>query len=1687
LTLKTISPSIHFFKGEEKMKTNKRIKTRVLGWLLRIMAVVVLVAPLIGPPQLTQTARAAPTGVSAVGSVDLTGYSSPSLTAVDPLAWGISGDVMPARPFLYSVDANGITITRFNDNQVVGTWPWPTNVIYTVLPDGSFEGLTPPTQWEPVAMTVSYPTEAELANRVKEIPDLTPPWTFVYVVMAHSGYQWGSSDGSLRDTLATSTSEDTESAMLIQINVSDPSFSTWNDPVAPTAPHIAAAILGHGAGQPVYDRSTGNVYIGNMPSTSLPTDLTSFVSVIRRIPPEVTAEEAEIPGISKPVIRCGPQHPETGIPVDRPQAYACYDPSGVHPIDDNEHVGASGDFEWEFRNLPPWLTAHNGTLETDGIIRGSDGILYGTPEETGEWWAEARVHNLDDPYGVFSDWHPIQLTVNPTAEYLPIKAQFAAGVPVAYQLEGTGSCTLYGAPTWVELATVPNGCVVMGTAPLDGEYYNFTMPGFTVAGYPDLSLKFSGNVFGEYSFVPLPTNVGISGMAWHQLSKEADPSTETPVLSLEYIAVDPTTGQLYRILPPPGQPQPPNERPPETALTLDVVSAEGTPLSGSGFGEVAVEADRDIFVAAPNGVIKVSGGISSNIALGFMPASLSLDSDLRTAIPGVEPGQVDHGALWVAGSDQAALIDTDAGTVFQTFSVDSASSVSADYSTQYAYVATGTPSIAIFGPFARPLMAPRIWSSEEITWNFDTASVAGGPFTVMATGDLPMTLQLLGELPNGITFVDNGDGTATVSGVPTSSSSEGGCSGTESEGDLEGGDVCGGFAFALTATNSEGVYAQALGMDVNVLPTIDSPDMATFYVGSASSFTVFGTGIPEPIFYTWDEAALEAAGVQLIDNENGTASLVGTPTTLGTYTFNIQATTGFPEELEPVQEFTLIVAEGPSAPEITSFDTATWEVIGAPFAPDPFTVASIGSPTPELSVVTAEGQTGLPPGVNFIDNGDSTATFGAACQITWPGMDPSCLGLLPEDAEGEWTFTIRASNSQGTTDQTFTLDVEIATSIMTPPPEAPANLAFAYTPGGPLPPAQTFSVRTLGDTMPYAAVTTADWLYATPESGWVGPEVGDLSISVDPTGLAPGTYTGTILVASAGTEGPFATALVTLTVVDTSAPGVMGIFPSTLSFEYNVNEGTLPPVQSVLVMSGGVPLDYTVSTGGTRWLSAAPAGGTAPAVFSVSVDPRVGVGMHIANLTIASGEQTQVIPVILLKSAGDSDLVQVMFDVGSGPEGLAANLNTHNLFITSSNAASEAAEAGEPIIPALELPGPPEPPLVFHINPLDKTLVGEIVVHGEAEYIGVNSTTGRAYQASQATGEIAVIDGSTNSVLTYIDLTLNGDPQSPYQVAIDEAQNLIYVGAKSPEPEPYALIPDAHGKYGCKAIRELPSDEVPAGGEPELDCWHPGPVIVIDGNTNQLALDSSGNPIYFMAGDDPEGVVFAAATGKVYASNEDDGTVTVAQGAIRNGDGSITAPYVIGTIIKGELVTGWWEPTCDANNYCGAREELKAWLWPQLSACHYIDDEAEEADKMAVDPAGNVYIIDDRYRVAKISGATNKVVEVIEIPGFDCEQTVPDDSNVVFRNTANNIAYMPLGQGKLFVTSEQNTVSLIEWNKKKGKIIIVATLTIPGAAELDAITTDWTLNQVYISDEELASLWILKGACANGVGVRCVP
>ena len=202
----------------------------------------------------------------------------------------------------------------------------------------------------------------------------------------------------------------------------------------------------------------------------------------------------------------------------------------MHPIDDNEHVGGYGKSEqwdmantdllqeqyvWEFRNLPPWLTPHKDLVSGE-----HDGILYGTPPTTGEWIAEARVHNLEDEYGVFSDWHPIQLSVRPDrrvpAHQEPsLRSECRSPTSSKERVHARSQGRRPGSIS----QPVPNGCVVMGRAPISGEYYNFSMPNFRETGYPNTPIVFSGKVVGAYNFDALPEGAGIAGLAWHQVEK----------------------------------------------------------------------------------------------------------------------------------------------------------------------------------------------------------------------------------------------------------------------------------------------------------------------------------------------------------------------------------------------------------------------------------------------------------------------------------------------------------------------------------------------------------------------------------------------------------------------------------------------------------------------------------------------------------------------------------------------------------------------------------------------------------------------------------------------------------------------------------------------------------------------------------------------------------------------------------------------------------------------------------------------------------------------------------------------------------------------------------------------------------------------------------------------------------------
>lgn len=274
--------------------------------------------------------------------------------------------------------------------------------------------------------------------------------------------------------------------------------------------------------------------------------------------------------------------------------------------------------------------------------------------------------------------------------------------------------------------------------------------------------------------------------------------------------------------------------------------------------------------------------------------------------------------------------------------------------------------------------APSITSPNTTTFTAGASS----SFTVMTKGFPAPAVTETGALPSGVNFVDNGNGTGTLSGTPASGS-------------------LGTYNITFTAANGVGAPAnQAFTLTVNTAPVITSASSTTFTVGTPSTFTVTTTGTPTP---TLSETGALPSGVTFTANANGTATLAGTPAagSGGTYPITIKAssTSG-----NTTQAFTLTVKQ---APAITSANSTTFTVGTA----GSFTVTTTGFPTPALTETGA-----LPSGVTFTDNGNGTGklsgTPAAGTAGTYPITITASNGVLP-NATQAFTLTVSSASACG--------------------------------------------------------------------------------------------------------------------------------------------------------------------------------------------------------------------------------------------------------------------------------------------------------------------------------------------------------------------------------------------------------------------------------------------------------------------------------------------------------------------------------------------------------------------------------------------------------------------------------------------------------------------------------------------------
>ncbi|HEX7449881.1 MAG TPA: putative Ig domain-containing protein, partial [Pirellulales bacterium] len=456
-------------------------------------------------------------------------------------------------------------------------------------------------------------------------------------------------------------------------------------------------------------------------------------------------------------------------------------------------------------------------------------------------------------------------------------------------------------------------------------------------------------------------------------------------------------------------------------------------------------------------------------------------------------------------------------------------------------------------------IAPTITSPDNISFE----SGSSGTFTITTTGNPNAAITFSGSLPAGVTLTDNGDGTATLAGTP----------GVGTEGD---------YSITITADNGVGTPASqpftltVTSAPVNVAPTITSPDNISFEAGSSGTFTITTTGAPNAAI-TFSGSL--PAGVTLTDNNDGTATLAGTPAAgiQGAFQFTITADNGV--GAAATQTFTLTVN---SAPAITTADHATF-VAGSPGS---FTIVTTGFPN---AVITASGS--LPAGITLADNGNGTATLS---------------GTSPAWDSGVHQFTITANNGVGAAaTQTFTLTVNSAPAVT-----SADHVTFVAGSAG------TFTIATTG--FPHAAITVSGSLPA--------------GITLTDHGDGTATLAGTAALAA---KGVYQFTLTANNGVGTNATQVfkltVGVAPAFTSLNHATLDAGAPGAfvitttgfpNAAITVSGSLPSGVTLTDNGdgTAKLSGTPASGS-EGTYQLVLTASNGAGIaatQVFKLTVGS-------------------------------------------------------------------------------------------------------------------------------------------------------------------------------------------------------------------------------------------------------------------------------------------------------------------------------------------------------------------------------------------------------------------------------------------------------------------------------------
>ena len=249
-------------------------------------------------------------------------------------------------------------------------------------------------------------------------------------------------------------------------------------------------------------------------------------------------------------------------------------------------------------------------------------------------------------------------------------------------------------------------------------------------------------------------------------------------------------------------------------------------------------------------------------------------------------------------------------------------------------------------------------------------------------------------------------------------------------------------------------------------PVITSAASVSVLSGHHDSFTITTTGSPTPVL---SESGALPPGLVFVANNNGTATISGSPPAGATGSYEVTITASNGVGSAAVQH--LVLALG-GAPVITS--AASWSVVSGRY--NAFTITTSGAPTPVLSESGA-----LPPGLVFVANNNGTATIS---------------GSPPAGATGSYEVTISATNGVGSA------AVQHLVLTLGTVPVITSAASWSVVPGH----QDTFTITATGSPTPVLSESGA----LPPGLVFVANNNGSATISGSPPAGATGSYEVTV-------------------------------------------------------------------------------------------------------------------------------------------------------------------------------------------------------------------------------------------------------------------------------------------------------------------------------------------------------------------------------------------------------------------------------------------------------------------------------------------------------------------------------------------------------------------------------------------------